>query len=78
MHQPPSSPRPPSPPSDVEVEAQDERDRITQWRIARLLEAGYESDYALLIGIDQSIDLHHAIRLLEDGCPVDTALQILF
>ena len=51
---------------------------MTQWRIDRLLEAGYDPDYALLIGIDQSIDLHRAIRLLDDGCPVDTALQILF
>ena len=55
-----------------------ERDTVTSWRVERLLEAGYDSDYALLIGVDQSIDLHLAIRLLEDGCSVDTALQILF
>lgn len=78
MYQPPSPPKPPSHPTEVELLAQDERERVTQWRIERLLEAGYESDYALLIGVDQSIDLHRAIQLLEDGCPVDTALQILF
>jgi hypothetical protein len=55
-----------------------ERRRVTQWRIERLMEAGYDRDAALLIGLDTSIDLHLAVKLLRGGCPEDTALQILF
>ncbi len=57
---------------------QTERSRVTQWRIERLIEVGYDDESALLIGLDRSIDLHLAVELLRRGCPVDTALQILF
>jgi hypothetical protein len=60
-----------------QVDAPD-RDRVTQWRIERLLEAGYTREAALLIGHDTSIDLHVAVELLERGCPMDAALAILF
>ena len=54
------------------------RDRVTQWRIERLLDAGYSREAALLIGHDRSIDLHVAVGLLERGCSMDAALAILF
>jgi hypothetical protein len=49
-----------------------------QWRIERLLDAGYNREAAVLIGHDTSIDLHVAVELLRRGCPADAALQILF
>ena len=58
--------------------AETERDRVTRWRVEQLLDAGYDGESALVIGLDASIDLHAATSLLRRGCPVDTALQILF
>lgn len=63
---------------DVHVQAETERQRVTTWRIERLIDAGYDHESALLIGIDTTIDLHLAIDLLRRGCPVENALQILF
>jgi hypothetical protein len=61
------------------VEAEDtEQDRVVRWRVEQLLDAGYDGESALVIGLDASIDLHHAVRLMERGCPRDTALRILF
>ena len=66
------------PEAHVEPIEEPDRDRVTQWRIERLLEAGYSREAALLIGHDTSIDLHLAVGLLERGCPMDSALAILF
>jgi hypothetical protein len=63
--------------TEVRIQAETERERVTQWRITRLTEAGYDRESALLIGIDSSIDLHLAIGLLKRGCTVENALQIL-
>jgi hypothetical protein len=57
---------------------QAEEERVTRWRIEQLLGAGYDGEAALIIGLDTSIDLHQATELLRAGCPIDTALQILF
>jgi hypothetical protein len=58
--------------------ALDERDDVVSWRIERLLAAGYDGESALVLALDRDVDLHAAVSLLERGCPVDTALQILF
>ena len=55
-----------------------EDDRVLQWRVGRLLEAGYSGEAALIIGLDHGIDLHRATGMLAAGCPHDTALRILF
>jgi len=31
-----------------------------------------------VLALDRDVDLHLAVSLLEQGCPADTALQILF
>jgi len=62
----------------VEELEEPDRDHVTQWRIERLLDAGYSREAALLIGHETSIDLHVAVELLDRGCPMDAALQILF
>ena len=56
----------------------DERENVVSWRIERLLAAGYDGESALVLALDHDVDLHQAVSLLEHGCPVDTALQILF
>jgi hypothetical protein len=58
--------------------AADERENVVSWRIERLLAAGYDGESALVLALDHDVDLHQAVSLLERGCPVDTALQILF
>lgn len=55
-----------------------ERERVARWRVEQLLDAGYDGESALVIGLDASIDLHLALGLLRRGCPLETALRILF
>jgi hypothetical protein len=55
-----------------------ERDSVTSWRVERLLAAGYDAEASLVLALDRDVDLHLAVSLLEQGCPADTALQILF
>jgi hypothetical protein len=51
--------------------------RVLSWRVERLIDAGYDGETALVIGLDERIDLHRAVSLLRAGCPPDTALRIL-
>jgi hypothetical protein len=51
--------------------------RVVSWRVARLVGAGYGQNDALALALDPRVDLHVAIGLLRDGCPVATALRIL-
>jgi hypothetical protein len=69
-------PQPLTPPAGPDDEP--DRSRVVQWRIERLLDAGYNREAAVLIGHDTSIDLHVAVELLRRGCPAAAALQILF
>ncbi len=67
--------------SAIEIETaplDSEQDRVIRWRVEQLLDAGYDGESALVIGLDPSIDLHRAVSLLQCGCPRETALQILF
>ena len=56
----------------------DDHGSVIRWRVERLLAAGYDGESALVIALDRDVDLHAAVSLLERGCPVDLALQILF
>ena len=58
--------------------ARDEQEEIVSWRIERLLAAGYDGESSVVLALDRDVDLHDAVSLLERGCPVETALQILF
>jgi hypothetical protein len=55
-----------------------ERDKVVRWRLEQLAAAGYDSRSALILAMDSSVDLHQAVALLRSGCPLDTALRILF
>jgi hypothetical protein len=56
---------------DVEIEI------VEQWRAQSLLRAGYDPEAAVVLAASHEIDLHYAMSLVERGCPVDLALQIL-
>jgi hypothetical protein len=54
-----------------------EVDRVEQWRLASLERAGYDMESAAVLAASHEVDLHAAVTLLEQGCPVDLALRIL-
>ena len=50
---------------------------VERWRFESLERAGYDAESAALLAASHEVDLHLAVALLERGCSVDTALQIL-
>jgi hypothetical protein len=54
-----------------------EHERVERWRAEALERAGYDADAAAELAARPDVDLHQAIGLLENGCPPETALQIL-
>jgi hypothetical protein len=56
---------------DVEIEL------VEQWRAQSLLRSGYDAESAVVLAASHEIDLHYAMSLLERGCSVELALQIL-
>ena len=54
----------------------DEVQRVLQWRISRLVRAGYDEQSAEKLA-RSPVDIHMAIELLERGCPPRLAVRIL-
>lgn len=54
-----------------------ELDRVELWRLDSLERAGYDAESAAVLAASPEVDLHLAVSLLERGCSVDLALQIL-
>ena len=54
----------------------DEVQRVLQWRISRLLRAGYDEQSAVRLA-RSPVDLHTAIDLFERGCAPELAVRIL-
>lgn len=52
-------------------------DPVRRWRYEQLQRAGYPSGDAFVLSARSDVDLHRAIRLLRDQCPVATAMRIL-
>ncbi|MFN8222024.1 MAG: hypothetical protein U0R50_02100 [Gaiellales bacterium] len=50
---------------------------VEQWRLETLQRAGYDLESASVLAASHEVDLHRAVELLERGCPLTTALQIL-
>ena len=63
--------------AELELIRVSEIDRVERWRQDALLRAGYDRESALVLAASHDIDLHEAVGLLERGCTVDLALQIL-
>ena len=54
-----------------------EVEAVLRWRFEELMRAGYDAGSALVLAGHSEVDLHAARRLLERGCPPETALQIV-
>ena len=63
--------------AELEVLYVSEIDRIEQWRHEALERAGYDPESALVLAASHDVDLHQAVGLLQRGCSVELALQIL-
>ena len=63
--------------ADLELTFVPEIERIERWRHEELQRAGYDPESALVLAASHDVDLHDAVDLLERGCTVDLALQIL-
>jgi hypothetical protein len=50
---------------------------VRRWRFEQLERAGYPTADALVLSGRSDVDLHQAIGLLDDRCPVSAALRIL-
>lgn len=50
---------------------------VEQWRLDSLERAGYDREAAAVLAASPEVDLHLAVSLLEQGCSVELALQIL-
>ena len=63
--------------AELQIPIETELDRIERWRAEELVRAGYEPGDALALAARHDIDLHFAVELIEQGCPYETALDIL-
>lgn len=50
---------------------------VVEYRLGRLLDAGFPVALATVLADLRDVDLHHARGLLERGCPPDLAGRIL-
>jgi hypothetical protein len=63
--------------AELELLYETEIERIENWRHEALERAGYDRESAVVLAASHDVDLHSAVRLLERGCTVELALQIL-
>ncbi len=63
--------------ADLQTRPDFELELVEQWRVHSLERAGYDVESAAVLAASHEVDLHRAVRLLESGCPIDLALQIL-
>jgi hypothetical protein len=63
--------------ADLQTRIESELELVERWRLEALGRAGYDREAAAVLAASHEVDLHRAIELLERGCSVDLALQIL-
>lgn len=63
--------------STIDVTERGELERVERWRAEALERAGYPAEAARRIAARHDVDLHRAMRMLENGCPAELALKIL-
>jgi len=62
--------------AQIQIE-ETEAERVVRWRAEALERAGYDAGAAAELAERPDVDLHRATALLESGCPVELAVQIL-
>jgi len=63
--------------ANLEIVTETEQERVEHWRAEELVRAGYDPSDAIALAARHDIDLHLAVALVEQGCPHDTAIDIL-
>jgi hypothetical protein len=63
--------------AQLELLHESEIERVENWRHEALRRAGYDRESAVVLAASHDVDLHKAVDLLQRGCTVDLALQIL-
>jgi hypothetical protein len=63
--------------AELHIETETEAERVQHWRAQELVRAGYDAGDAIALAARHDIDLHLAVALVEQGCPYETALDIL-
>lgn len=64
--------------TEDEASTASEHERVGAWRTARLSALGVAEETSLLLAGCSSFSVHELERLLEAGCPLRTALRILW
>ena len=54
-----------------------EAERVERWRAEALERAGYDTQSAAELAARSDIDLHRAVELVESGCSIELAVEIL-
>jgi hypothetical protein len=63
--------------AELHVVEETEMDRVESWRAEELIRAGYTANDAVALAARHDIDLHRAVELLGQGCPIELAIDIL-
>ena len=63
--------------AELHLTTETEQERVENWRAEELVRAGFDPSDAIALAARHDIDLHLAIELVEQGCPYETAIDIL-
>ena len=63
--------------AEVHIITETEQERVEHWRAEELVRAGFDPSDAIALAARHDIDLHLAVELVEQGCPYETAIDIL-
>jgi hypothetical protein len=63
--------------ADVDFAPETEMEKVEHWRAEELVRAGFDPSDAVALAARHDIDLHLAVELIEQGCPYETAIDIL-
>jgi hypothetical protein len=63
--------------AELHLTTETEQERVEHWRAEELVRAGFDPSDAIALAARHDIDLHLAIELVEQGCPYETAIDIL-
>jgi hypothetical protein len=61
----------------VEIYEETETERVERWRAEELERGGFDAQSAATLATRPHVDIHVAVGLLERGCSVELAYEIL-
>jgi hypothetical protein len=64
--------------TEDDLQRPSEDERVYAWRNARLVALGVARETAMLLGAHSTFSVHELEGLLKAGCPINTALRILW